>query len=119
MGIPAVLRGYPPFQSGEDCGRFVQAGECGLHGGVRILVHVSAQGIFSRLQKAGELPNAGLIYTWTSPIKFYKAYGHRPYGTMPVLQHRQQNTGYHGDKQQDVQGTDNDVTRNGRTAEVP
>ena len=33
--------------------------------------------LFSRLQKAGELPNAGLIYTWTSPIKFYKAYGHR------------------------------------------
>ena len=30
---------------------------------------------FSRLQKAGELPNAGLIQTWTSPIKFYKAYG--------------------------------------------
>ena len=33
--------------------------------------------VFSRLQKAGECPNAGLIYTWTSPIKFYKAYGHR------------------------------------------
>ena len=32
---------------------------------------------FSRLQKAGECPNAGLLYTWTSPIKFYKAYGHR------------------------------------------
>ena len=32
---------------------------------------------FSRLQKAGECPNAGLIQTWTSPIKFYKAYGHR------------------------------------------
>ena len=32
---------------------------------------------FGRLQKAGECPNAGLIQTWTSPIKFYKAYGHR------------------------------------------
>jgi hypothetical protein len=32
---------------------------------------------FSRLQKKGECTNAGLIQTWTSPIKFYKAYGHR------------------------------------------
>ena len=32
---------------------------------------------FGRLQKAGECANAGLIQTWTSPIKFYKAYGHR------------------------------------------
>ena len=32
---------------------------------------------FARLQKAGECTNAGLIQTWTSPIKFYKAYGHR------------------------------------------
>ena len=32
---------------------------------------------FSRLQKAGECTNAGLLQTWTSPIKFYKAYGHR------------------------------------------
>ncbi|MBO4433988.1 MAG: DUF4910 domain-containing protein [Bacteroidales bacterium] len=32
---------------------------------------------FKRLQKAGECGNAGLIQTWTSPIKFYKAYGHR------------------------------------------
>ena len=32
---------------------------------------------FSRLQKKGECDNAGLIQTWTSPIKFYKAYGHR------------------------------------------
>ena len=32
---------------------------------------------FSRLQRAGECNNAGIIYTWTSPIKFYKAYGHR------------------------------------------
>ena len=31
--------------------------------------------VFSKLQKAGECPNAGLIYTWSSPIKFYKAYG--------------------------------------------
>jgi hypothetical protein len=33
--------------------------------------------VFSRLQKAGELPNAGLLYTWTAPIKFYKAYGEK------------------------------------------
>ena len=33
--------------------------------------------VFSRLQKKDELPNAGLLYTWTSPIKFYKAYGNR------------------------------------------
>jgi len=33
--------------------------------------------VFSKLQKAGECANAGLIYTWTSPIKFYKAYGER------------------------------------------
>ena len=33
--------------------------------------------LFSRLLKAGELPNAGLLYTWTSPIKFYKAYGEK------------------------------------------
>ncbi len=32
---------------------------------------------FGRLQKPGECPNAGIINTWTSPIKFYKAYGHR------------------------------------------
>ena len=32
---------------------------------------------FSRLQKAGGCTNAGLIQTWTSPIKYYKAYGHR------------------------------------------
>jgi len=31
--------------------------------------------VFSKLQKAGESPNAGLIYTWPSPIKFFKAYG--------------------------------------------
>ena len=30
--------------------------------------------VFSRLQKAGEAPNAGLIYTWPAPIKFFKAY---------------------------------------------
>ena len=33
--------------------------------------------LFSKLQKAGQCPNAGLIYTWTSPIKFYKAYGEK------------------------------------------
>ncbi len=32
---------------------------------------------FGRLQNAGECPNAGLIYTWPAPIKFFKAYGHR------------------------------------------
>ena len=32
---------------------------------------------FARLQKPGECSNAGVINTWTSPIKFYKAYGHR------------------------------------------
>ena len=32
---------------------------------------------FGRLQKPGECTNAGVINTWTSPIKFYKAYGHR------------------------------------------
>ena len=33
--------------------------------------------VFSRLQKAGGCTNAGLIYTWESPIKFFKAYGHQ------------------------------------------
>ena len=32
---------------------------------------------FARLQKAGVCSNAGLIQTWTSPIKFYKAYGEK------------------------------------------
>ena len=32
---------------------------------------------FSRLQKAGECNNAGLIYTWPAPIKYFKAYGNR------------------------------------------
>ena len=32
---------------------------------------------FSRLQKKGECTNAGLIQTFSSPIKFFKAYGHR------------------------------------------
>ena len=32
---------------------------------------------FSRLQKAGECNNAGLLQTWASPIKFYKAYGEK------------------------------------------
>ena len=32
---------------------------------------------FARLQKKGECANAGLLYTWTAPIKFYKAYGER------------------------------------------
>ena len=33
--------------------------------------------VFSRLQKAGECANAGLLYTWTAPSKFYKAYGEK------------------------------------------
>ena len=33
--------------------------------------------VFSRLQKAGECPNAGLLYTWAAPIKFFKAYGEK------------------------------------------
>ena len=32
---------------------------------------------FSRLQKAGECNNAGLLQTWASPIKFFKAYGEK------------------------------------------
>ena len=32
---------------------------------------------FTRLQTNGGCTNAGLIYTWPSPIKFFKAYGHR------------------------------------------
>ena len=32
---------------------------------------------FARLQKKGECTNAGLLQTWTSPIKFYKAYGEK------------------------------------------
>ncbi len=33
--------------------------------------------VFSQLQTDGKRPNAGLLYTWTSPIKFYKAYGEK------------------------------------------
>lgn len=33
--------------------------------------------VFSALQKEGECPNAGLIYTWAAPIKFFKAYGEK------------------------------------------
>ncbi|MCR5709135.1 MAG: DUF4910 domain-containing protein [Bacteroidales bacterium] len=33
--------------------------------------------VFSKLQKAGACTNAGLLYEWTSPIKFYKAYGEK------------------------------------------
>ena len=32
---------------------------------------------FSRLQKKDGCTNAGLLYEWTSPIKFYKAYGEK------------------------------------------
>ncbi len=35
------------------------------------------RGVFSKLQKAGECPNAGLLYTWEAPIKFFKAYGEK------------------------------------------
>ena len=33
--------------------------------------------VFSKLQKAGASPNAGLLYTWAAPIKFFKAYGEK------------------------------------------
>ena len=33
--------------------------------------------VFSRLQTKDGCTNAGLIYLWASPIKFFKAYGHR------------------------------------------
>ncbi len=33
--------------------------------------------VFSKLQKAGECANAGLLYTWEVPIKFFKAYGEK------------------------------------------
>ena len=33
--------------------------------------------VFSKLQKAGGCSNAGLLYTWASPIKFFKAYGEK------------------------------------------
>ena len=33
--------------------------------------------VFTRLQTAGGCPNAGLIFTWEAPVKFFKAYGHR------------------------------------------
>jgi hypothetical protein len=33
--------------------------------------------VFSKLQKAGECSNAGLLYTWAAPIKFFKAYGEK------------------------------------------
>ena len=32
---------------------------------------------FSKLQKKNGCTNAGLLYEWTSPIKFYKAYGEK------------------------------------------
>ena len=33
--------------------------------------------IFSKLQKPGECPNAGLLFTWAAPVKFFKAYGEK------------------------------------------
>ena len=32
---------------------------------------------FKRLQSTDDAPNAGLIYTWETPLKFYKAYGEK------------------------------------------
>lgn len=32
---------------------------------------------FRRMQKKGQCTNAGIIYVWESPIKFYKAYGEK------------------------------------------
>ncbi len=32
---------------------------------------------FRRLEKDGGAPNAGVIYTWPTPLKFYKAYGEK------------------------------------------
>lgn len=32
---------------------------------------------FKRLEKGDEAPNAGIIYTWDTPLKFYKAYGEK------------------------------------------
>lgn len=33
--------------------------------------------VFSKLQKKGECGNAGLLFTWAAPIKFFKAYGEK------------------------------------------
>ena len=33
--------------------------------------------VFAQLQKAGKCPNAGLLFTWAAPIKFFKAYGEK------------------------------------------
>ena len=33
--------------------------------------------VFSKLQKPGTCPNAGLLYTWPAPVKFFKAYGEK------------------------------------------
>ena len=35
------------------------------------------RGDFGRLQKKGECGNAGLLFTWEEPLKFYKAYGEK------------------------------------------
>ena len=32
---------------------------------------------FKRLQTHGDAPNAGLLFTWEEPLKFYKAYGEK------------------------------------------
>lgn len=32
---------------------------------------------FARLQKKDEAPNAGILFTWDEPMKFYKAYGEK------------------------------------------
>ena len=33
--------------------------------------------VFTKLHTAGECSNAGLLYTWAAPIKFFKAYGEK------------------------------------------
>ena len=42
-----------------------------------LVAYAKHREVFSRLQKTGEAPNAGLIYTWPAPIKFFKAYASR------------------------------------------
>lgn len=39
---------------------------------------------FSRLQKKDGAPNAGLLFTWDEPMKFYKAYGEKV-GDKPII----------------------------------
>ncbi|MCQ2142525.1 MAG: M28 family peptidase [Bacteroidales bacterium] len=39
---------------------------------------------FRRLEREGGAPNAGVIYTWPTPLKFYKAYGEKVAGK-PII----------------------------------